>query len=218
MALNNADIQQQAEQRLLTALKGRSDIQQRLLAEAGELQARSTLGDEAIIGQQAYLASLGMTEEQIGRVIEASAQLSYATGMTLDSAVKNLAKTYGGLTGELGESIPKLKELTTEQLKNGEAVDFILENYKGFAEAAAETGIGPIKQLKNTWGDFLEQIGAIIMPIAAKSRRCIVFGCRRASGNGSTLAKTARFGSGRCCGHRAVVLVVGFAFEGVAAA
>lgn len=168
VALNNADIQQQAEQRLLTALKGRSDIQQRLIAEAGELQARSTLGDEAIIGQQAYLASLGMTEEQIGRVIEASAQLSYATGMTLDSAVKNLAKTYGGLTGELGESIPKLKELTTEQLKNGEAVDFILENYKGFAEAAAETGIGPIKQLKNAWGDFLEQIGAIIMPIAAK--------------------------------------------------
>lgn len=168
VALNNADIQQQAEQRLLTALKGRSDIQQRLIAEAGELQSRSTLGDEAIIGQQAYLASLGMTEEQIGRVIEASAQLSYATGMTLDSAVKNLAKTYGGLTGELGESIPKLKELTTEQLKNGEAVDFILENYKGFAEAAAETGIGPIKQLKNTWGDFLEQIGAIIMPIAAK--------------------------------------------------
>lgn len=168
VALNNADIQQQAEQRLLTALKGRSDIQQRLIAEAGELQSRSTLGDEAIIGQQAYLASLGMTEEQIGRVIEASAQLSYATGMTLDSAVKNLAKTYGGLTGELGESIPKLKELTTEQLKNGEAVDFILENYKGFAEAAAETGIGPIKQLKNAWGDFLEQIGAIIMPIAAK--------------------------------------------------
>lgn len=168
VALNNADIQQQAEQRLLTALKGRSDMQQRLIAEAGELQSRSTLGDEAIIGQQAYLASLGMTEEQIGHVIEASAQLSYATGMTLDSAVKNLAKTYGGLTGELGESIPKLKELTTEQLKNGEAVDFILENYKGFAEAAAETGIGPIKQLKNAWGDFLEQIGAIIMPITAK--------------------------------------------------
>ena len=168
VALNNADIQQQAEQRLLTALKGRSDIQQRLIAEAGELQSRSTLGDEAIIGQQAYLATFRISEEQIGRVIEASAQLSYATGMTLDSAVKNLAKTYGGLTGELGESIPKLKELTTEQLKNGEAVDFILENYKGFAEAAAETGIGPIKQLKNTWGDFLEQIGAIIMPIAAK--------------------------------------------------
>lgn len=114
VALKNADTQQQAEQRLLTALKGRTDIQQRLIAQAAELQSRSVLGDEVVIGQQAYLASLGMTEEQIGRVIEASAQLSAATGMTLDSAVKNLAKTFGGLTGELGESIPKLKELTVE--------------------------------------------------------------------------------------------------------
>ena len=173
VALKNADTQQQAEQRLLTALKGRTDIQQRLIAQAAELQSRSVLGDEVVIGQQAYLASLGMTEEQIGRVIEASAQLSAATGMTLDSAVKNLAKTFGGLTGELGESIPKLKELTIEQLKNGEAVDFILENYKGFAESAAQTALGPLRQLNNAWGDFLEQIGAAMMPFATKVTRAL---------------------------------------------
>lgn len=171
VALKNADTQQQAEQRLLTALKGRTDIQQRLIAQAAELQSRSVLGDEVVIGQQAYLASLGMTEEQIGRVIEASAQLSAATGMTLDSAVKNLAKTFGGLTGELGESIPKLKELTVEQLKNGEAVDFILENYKGFAESAAQTALGPLRQLNR--GDFLEQIGAAMMPFATKVTRAL---------------------------------------------
>lgn len=173
VALKNADTQQQAEQRLLTALKGRTDIQQRLIAQAAELQSRSVLGDEVVIGQQAYQASLGMTEEQIGRVIEASAQLSAATGMTLDSAVKNLAKTFGGLTGELGESIPKLKELTVEQLKNGEAVDFILENYKGFAESAAQTALGPLRQLNNAWGDFLEQIGAAMMPFATKVTRAL---------------------------------------------
>lgn len=173
VALKNADTQQQAELRLLTALKGRTDIQQRLIAQAAELQSRSVLGDEVVIGQQAYLASLGMTEEQIGRVIEASAQLSAATGMTLDSAVKNLAKTFGGLIGELGESIPKLKELTVEQLKNGEAVDFILENYKGFAESAAQTALGPLRQLNNAWGDFLEQIGAAMMPFATKVTRAL---------------------------------------------
>ena len=164
VSLKNADVQQQAESRLLNALKGRSDVQQRLLTQASELQSRSVLGDEVIIGQQAYLASLGMTEEQIGKVIEASAQLSAATGMTLESAVKNLAKTFGGLTGELGESIPKLKEFTTEQLKNGAAVDFILQNYKGFAETAAKEGLGAVKQLKNAWGDFTEQIGAVMIP------------------------------------------------------
>ena len=160
-----ADVQLKNEQRLLTALRGREDIQQRLIQQAGELQSRSLFGDEEIIGQQAFLASLGLTEQQINDTIEAAAQLSSATGMTLDSAVKNLAKTYGGLSGELGESIPKLKELTTEQMKNGEAVKFILDNYRGFAESAAETGLGPLQQLKNSIGDVGEEIGKVLMPM-----------------------------------------------------
>lgn len=163
-----ADTQVQAETRLLTALKGREDIQRRLMAQAAELQSRSTFGDEEVIAQQAYLASLGMTERQINDVIEASAQLSVATGMTLESAVKNLAKTYGGLTGELGESIPALKSLTAEQLKSGEAVKYILENYQGYAEAAAQSGAGSMRQLKNQLGDLAEQLGMILMPALQK--------------------------------------------------
>lgn len=165
VAVKAADVQLKNEQRLLTALKGREDIQQRLIQQAGELQSRSLFGDEEIIGQQAFLASLGLTEQQINDTIEAAAQLSSATGMTLDSAVKNLAKTYGGLSGELGESIPKLKELTTEQMKNGEAVKFILDNYRGFAESAAETGLGPLQQLKNSIGDVGEEVGKVLMPM-----------------------------------------------------
>lgn len=163
-----ADTQMQAETRLLTALQGREDIQRRLIAQAAELQSRSIFGDEEVIAQQAYLASLGMTERQINDIIEASAQLSTATGMTLESAVKNLAKTYGGLTGKLGESIPALKNLTAEQLKNGEAVKFILKNYKGYAEAAAHTGAGSMRQLKNQLGDLAEQLGMILMPALQK--------------------------------------------------
>ena len=163
-----ADTQVQAETRLLTALKGREDIQRRLMAQAAELQSRSTFGDEEVIAQQAYLASLGMTERQINDVIEASAQLSVATGMTLEAAVKNLAKTYGGLTGKLGESIPALKNLTTEQLKSGEAVKYILSNYKGYAEAAAQSGAGSMRQLKNQLGNLAEQLGMILMPALQK--------------------------------------------------
>ena len=173
VAVKAADVQLKNEKRLLTALRGREDIQQRLIKQAGELQSRSLFGDEEIIGQQAFLASLGLTEQQINDTIEAAAQLSSATGMTLDSAVKNLAKTYGGLSGELGESIPKLKELTTEQMKNGEAVKFILENYKGFAESAAETGLGPMQQLKNSIGDVGEEIGKVLMPMVQAAARML---------------------------------------------
>lgn len=159
-----ADTQVQAEAKLLTALQGREDVQQRLIAQAGELQARSTLGDEVIIAQQAYLAVLGLTEAQISDTINAAVQLSAALRISLESAVKNLAKTFGGMTGELGESIPALKNLTKEQLMAGEAISFVNDNYKGFAETAATTGMGPLVQLKNTLGDLAEQIGVIVLP------------------------------------------------------
>lgn len=163
-----ANTQLQAEAKLLTALKGREDAQRRLIESAAELQSRSTLGDEVIIDQQAYLAALGLTEQQINATIEAAAQLSYATGMELEGAVKNLAKTYSGLTGELGESIPALKELSAEELKAGAAIEYVGNNYKGFAEAAATTGAGPMLQLKNQLGDLAEQIGITLLPILQK--------------------------------------------------
>lgn len=167
-AVKAANTQLQAEAKLLNALKGRADVQQRLIASAAELQSRSTVGDEAIIEQQAFLAALGLNERQIKSTIEAAVQLSAALGTSLDSATKNLAKTYGGLTGELGESIPALKNLTEEQLRNGEAIRFVNENYKGFAETAASTGVGPLQQLKNQLGDLGEQIGVILLPVLEK--------------------------------------------------
>ena len=163
-----ANTQLQAEAKLLTALQGRSDVQQRLIAQASELQSRSTLGDEAIIEQQAYLAALGLSEQQIGATIEAAAQLSAALDMDLGSAVKNLGKTFGGMTGELGESIPALKNLTKEQLQAGEAVNYVNQNYRGFAEAAAAIGTGPLTQLKNIIGDIAESFGVILLPTVQK--------------------------------------------------
>lgn len=160
-----ADTQLQAEAKLLNALKGREDVQKRLMAQASELQSRSLLGDEAIIEQQAFLAALGLSEEQISATIEAAAQLSAALGIELTSAVKNLAKTYGGMTGELGESIPALKSLTKEQLMAGDAIKYVNDNYKGFAETAANTGTGALVQLKNKLGDLAEKVGTILLPV-----------------------------------------------------
>lgn len=158
-----ANTQQQAEARLLTALKGREDVQRRLIAQASELQSRSKLGDETIIDQQAFLATLGLSEAQIKKTINAAVELSAALKISLESAVKNLAKTFGGMTGELGEIIPALKSFTKEQLMAGEAIDFVNGNYKGFAETAAQN-LGVVEQTKNVWGDVAEMFGQIIMP------------------------------------------------------
>lgn len=164
VSVNAANTQLQAEARLLTALRGREDVQQRLIAQAAELQQRTLFGDEELIAQQAYLATLNLTEEQISATLAAAVQLSAAMGMELDAAVKNLAKTYGGLAGELGESIPAFRELSAEQMRAGAAIEYVNENYQGFAETAARTGAGPLVQLKNKFGDLAEKIGVILLP------------------------------------------------------
>lgn len=163
-----ANTQLQAEAKLLNALKGREDVQKRLMEQASKTQSRTLFGDEAIIKQQAYLAALGLSERQINDTIEAAVQLSAALGMDLTAAVKNLAKTYGGMTGELGESIPALKNFTQEQLKAGDAIGYVNSNYKGFAESAAEAGTGSLTQLQNKLGDLAEKIGTILIPVLEK--------------------------------------------------
>lgn len=168
VAVRSANQQLQAEQRLLTALNGRKDVQERLMQQAAELQSRSIYGDEAIIEQQAFLAALGLTETQINDTINAAAQLSAALGMEFSSAVRNLSKTYSGLAGELGESIPALRNLTAEEMAAGAAIAYVNDNYEGFAETAAQTGTGPLVQLKNTLGDLAEQFGTILVPIIQK--------------------------------------------------
>lgn len=168
LAVTTANTQMQAEARLLTALKGRKEVQDRLIAQAAQLQSKSIYGDETIIEQQAFLAALGLTERQIGATINAAVQLSAALGMDLNSATRNLAKTYSGLAGELGESIPALRNLTEEQMKAGGAIEYVNANYKGFAETAAQTGMGPLQQLKNSLGDLAEQFGAILVPVIQK--------------------------------------------------
>ena len=46
VAIKNADTQVQAEARLLTALDGRAEVQERLLRQASEIQSRTVIGDE----------------------------------------------------------------------------------------------------------------------------------------------------------------------------
>lgn len=159
------DTQAKAEAQLRTALQGNETAFKDLTTAAQELQEVSLFTDEEIIAQQAYLASLGLTEDKIKDVIRASMDLAAGTGQTLEFGVKNLAKTFSGLTGELGESIPALKELTTEQLKAGEAVNVVADAFKGQAKAAAEAGLGGVQQLKNSFGDLSEEIGRALMPM-----------------------------------------------------
>jgi len=125
---------------------------------ASELQGISTVGDEELLPFMASLAAAGRTQDEIMQIMSASLDMAASGSFTLDSAVRNLNKAYGGLSGELGESIPEIKALTAEQLKNGAATKLMGDRYKGIAAETAKA-TGSSEQLANAIGDAKEELG-----------------------------------------------------------
>ena len=126
---------------------------------ASELQSISTYGDEELLPFMAQLASAGRTEQEIMDIMSASIDVAASGSMSLDSAVKNLNKTFSGLSGELGEVNPQVKALSAEELKNGKAVEVLKSQYKGMAQEVAKA-TGTSQQLQNAMGDLKEELGA----------------------------------------------------------
>ena len=153
--------QEQAEKKLATAL-GKTSTE--LLRQADAMQQLTTFGDEAIIEQQAFLAALNFTEKQITQMLPAILDLASATGMDLNSATKNVAKTFSGMQGELGELIPQLKTLTKEELQAGGAIQLLTDLFGGQAAAAADTMTGSLQQAGSAVGDAAEVVGKALSP------------------------------------------------------
>ena len=180
--------QEQAEKALEVAL-GRTSTA--LLNQASSLQQMTTAGDEAIIEQQAFLASLKFTENQIKTIIPVALDLSAATGISLESAVRNTSKTFSGLAGELGELVPQLRELTQEEMKAGKAVEVLGDLFEGQAAKQSETLAGSLTQMSNAVGDAGEAIGSLLSPVVISTANAIK---TLAEGVGSVIERFQDFG------------------------
>ena len=136
------------------------DSVRKLQDYASELQNISNYGDEGTIDIMAQLASTGRTEAEIMKIMGAAADYAAAKHIDLRTAAETLNATYSGMAGAMGRQIADIKDLTDEQLKNGDAIDLIAQKYKGFAQEAADSGT----QAKNAFGDFMESLGRIANP------------------------------------------------------
>lgn len=136
-----------------------------LMESASAFQQMSIYGDEALIPLMSMGVNMGLTQTQIEGVTEAAINLASATDMSLDSAFRNLYKTLGGTAGELGETIPAMKELTVEALKNGDAIELIGKQYGGMAEAVKQSTSGVRDSFKNMLSDVAEKMGSAFAPL-----------------------------------------------------
>jgi len=166
--------QQELAERKLRFSAGKSTDE--LIKQAKAIQRVSKFGDEAIIAQQAYVKSLGISTEQTKEIIAASVDLASAMGISLESAVMNTTKTLSGMQGELGEKLPAaFKELTPEALKAGEGIKFIADQFKGQARNEVETYTGSLAQMSNAVGDAAEELGEMFAPAVIGAANAIKF-------------------------------------------
>lgn len=129
---------------------------------AGELSLTSVYSQDDLIAQEAYLAGLGLTEEQIKKTLSAATELSAFNGDDLKTSVETLAKTYTGTAGTLGKMSSDFKNLTKEELENGAAVDVVLKKYSGYSNILANmTLAGKENQLKKMQDEIAQSFGGI---------------------------------------------------------
>ena len=156
------DKQIKAETKLLTALKGRKDIQQRLIKQAQELQRVTLYGDEQTIEAQAFLATLIKDEEAIMKLTPLVQDLATKMGGDLRTAADLVAKSVGSSTNALSRYGIVIEGAAGSAERVESAVKALNEQVGGQARAAAEVGAASAQQLSNSWGDFKEEIGSFL--------------------------------------------------------
>tara|TARA_R100000231_G_scaffold139628_2_gene121777 strand:- start:4818 stop:6644 length:1827 start_codon:yes stop_codon:yes gene_type:complete len=171
----------QVEQGLKTTggLVGRTSKE--LQKMASDLQSKTLFGDEVILkdataqlltftnitGQQfdrTQVAALDLATRLDGDLKSASIQL----GKALNDPVANLsALSRSGI--QFSEDQKKVINSLAKTGRLAEAQTIILDElekqYGGSAEAAARAGAGGLKQLQNKFGDLMEQVGKLLLPV-----------------------------------------------------
>lgn len=129
---------------------------------AKSLQDASMFTDEVILGQIAIAKAFGQTNDQAKQTVKAAIDLSSAMGISLDSAVKNLSKSFSGQLGELGELIPETKNLSKEALRSGEAVSLVGKKFNDFAKNQMGDFEGATNRAGKSFSELIQAFGMMI--------------------------------------------------------
>lgn len=143
----------------IATMNGLTDGSERVQALASELQNLIGVDGDLVVQLGAELLAQGKSVEQTEELIHAASDLSAVTGGDLQTSVKQLTATYSGTSGRLGQLIPEFKDLSEEQLKNGDAIDIINEKYGGMAASISDSVIPATNRLKEAVSDMKEAVG-----------------------------------------------------------
>ena len=160
------DTQIQAEKRLEAALRSAGEFTQATLKDfkefASGLQNVTTVGDESTLKLLQVAKSMGLTNEQAKRAAKNSIALSKSMGINEQSAIRYTAALEQGDSTMLNRYLPTLRQVEDDSERAAKAQELLGQMF-GAATAEAQNGLGPLIQIKNTFGDFQEEIGKIVL-------------------------------------------------------
>jgi hypothetical protein len=160
------DTQIQAEKRLEAALRSAGEFSQATLKDfkdfASGLQNVTTVGDESTLKLLQVAKSMGLTNEQAKRAAKNSIALSKSMGINEQSAIRYTAALEQGDSTMLNRYLPTLRQVEDDSERAAKAQELLGQMF-GAATAEAQNGLGPLIQIKNTFGDFQEEIGKIVL-------------------------------------------------------
>ena len=157
------DTQAQAVNKLSTQIKLNGKDVDSTLSDykkfASELQSVTTVGDETTL-QLLQLAE-SMQSSAPKEAVKGAIALSKSLGMDMQAAIKASTLALDGNYTMLNRYVPSLKTASSEAEKAA-IVQKLFADGLEMAKTEAETGLGPVKQLTNSWGDFMEKIGEVV--------------------------------------------------------
>ncbi len=165
MSIKAFDTQAKAEAALNTALGDNEQAFKSLTEQAKELQKITLFGDEETIAAQTMLATMGLEEEAIKRLIPLVQDMATAKGMNLTAAADLVAKSVGSSTNALSRYGITIEGAVGSTERLDSAVESLSTMFSGQAQAAAESGTGAWTQLKNAFMDFSEEVGKALLPM-----------------------------------------------------
>lgn len=152
-----------------------------LKAYTSVLQAKGVVEDDVLKAGITSAGVFGLQADTIKKLLPGMADLAIkekginVTSEDMANYGKLLGKAMSGQTGALkkaGIVLDKHQEQImktgTETQKAALLADLLKKKVGGVNEAMAQTDQGRIQQLKNDFGDFQEEIGAVVLPVMAE--------------------------------------------------
>jgi hypothetical protein len=143
------------------------DLKVKYLQMAAALEAVTTFSDDQIISAesvlQGYIKNTAVTKE----LLEATLNLAAGKRIDLASAAEMVGKTIGTETDALKRQGIEVKDSTDANQKLANVIDAVNGRFHDAARTKA-ADLGVMDQLKNSWSNFLENVGALLSPFVTQ--------------------------------------------------